>query len=346
MEIDRDLPFLIQAENVARYEAGHVIILDRRKYPQEIKFVDCAGYREVVQAIFDMVTQSYGPWLAAAYGMVSAAHEMKKQSNEQARAGLISAAHTLAHARPTTSGGQKRHIEKILSICLDALEKGEDIEEKSLSYVQGICEKRYREDQIIGKYAASLLPDKARLLTQCFAETLIGFTLLEATRAGNHISLYCPETRPFLQGARLTASISIDLGIPTTVITDNMPAYLMSRGKVDVFACAADVITLDGYVVNKVGTFQIALAAHYHHIPFYALRDPSIDNPTIASVEIEERDPFESISVFGKRTTKDGVSGWYPAFDITPPHLVSAIISSKGIFSPWNIQKNWGENKL
>ncbi len=343
MEFDRGLPFLIQADNVARYEQGHVFILDRRKYPQKIEYVDCANYRAVAQAIFDMVTQSYGPWLAAAYGMVSAARDIKGMKPEDARLSLSTAADVLANARPTTSHFQKRHVQSILDVCLDALQKGEDVEDKAYQYVIQLCEKRYNADRQIGKHAASLLPDGARILTQCFAETLIGYTLLEARLAGNEVSLYCPETRPYLQGARLTASMAVDMGIPTTVITDNMPAFLMSQGKVDVFACAADVVTLDGYVVNKIGTFQIALAAHYHKIPFYVLRDPSPNNPTIKAIEIEERDPLESMSFFGQRTTKEGVQGWYPAFDITPPHLVGAVVTSKGIYSPWELNQSWGK---
>jgi methylthioribose-1-phosphate isomerase len=343
MEFDRGLPFLIQADNVARYDQGHVIILDRRKYPQKIEFVDCPSYREVAQAISDMVTQSLGPWLASAYGMVSAAREVKNMNDAAAKAALSHAAETIANARPTTSGFQKRHIQRILDVSLAALERGEDVEGETLAYVQDICARRYEADRLTGRYAASLLPGGARILTQCFAETLIGYTLLEAQQSGKDVSIFCPETRPYLQGARLTASVAVDMGITTTVITDNMPAFLMAQGKVDAFVCAADVITLDGYVVNKVGTFQIALAAHYHKIPFYALRDPSVHNPSIASVEIEERNPAETLSAFGQRTAKEGVRGWYPAFDITPPHLVGAVVTSRGIFSPWDLKNSWGK---
>jgi methylthioribose-1-phosphate isomerase len=121
-----------------------------------------------------------------------------------------------------------------------------------------------------------------------------------------------------------------------------MPAYILSKGKVNAFICAADVITLDGYVVNKIGTFQIALAAHYHKVPFYVTRNPGKDNPTIDTVEIEERKPEETLYAMGVRTAKQGVNGYYPAFDITPPSLVSAVITSKGIFSPFDLQNNFG----
>jgi methylthioribose-1-phosphate isomerase len=153
--------------------------------------------------------------------------------------------------------------------------------------------------------------------------------------------LICPETRPFLQGARLTASMAREMDIPVTVVTDNMPAFMMSQGLIDVFACAADVVTLDGYAVNKVGTFQLAIAAHYHKIPCYILRNPSLLEPTIDGVKIEMRDPAESLKVLGTQTVKEGVKGFYPAFDITPPTLISGVVTSSGVFSPFDLKNHF-----
>lgn len=339
---DEKLPFLLQFQNVARYEDGRVIILDRRVYPARIEFVDCPSYREVAQAIRAMVTQSYGPWAAAAYGMVSAAREVRGLAPAAARQALEQAAHTLAHARPTTSAGMQAHIAKALAAGLQALEAGLDPEAATLAYVENWLESHYRSDRQTARYAVDLLPNPVRILTQCFADTYIGFVLLEAQRAGKQVSLICPETRPYLQGARLTASVARDMDIPVTLITDNMPAYLLSQGLADVFICAADVVTLDGWVVNKIGTFGIALAAHHCNVPFYVTRDPSRSNPTIASVHIEERDPAEVLHAMGVRTAKDGVQGYYPAFDITPPNLVSAVVTSKGVFSPYDLHRVFG----
>jgi methylthioribose-1-phosphate isomerase len=336
MRADAGLPFLLQFENVARYEAGKVVILDRRKYPRNIEYVTCATYQDVAQAIADMVTQSYGPWVAAAYGMASAARSIRGLNLEKARAELERAADVLSHARPTTSSGMKNHINRILASSIQALESGQDVEACTAAAVDHWLETRYFQDKRTAAFAVSLFPDPVRILTQCFAETYIGYTLLLAREAGKQVSLICPETRPYLQGARLTASVARDMDIPVTVITDNMPGYVLSQGKVDVFVCAADVVTLDGYVVNKVGTFQIALAAHAFNVPFYVLRDPSPGNPTIKTVKIEERDPEEVTHAMGVRTVMEGVCGYYPAFDITPPNLVSAVITSKGIFSPYD----------
>jgi len=335
------LGFLIHPKNVARYEDGKVFILDRRIYPMKVEFTICTDYREVVQAIRDMVTQSMGPWLASACGMVLAAHQVKNLKALEAEAFMKKAADDLGHARPTTSAFQVRHMQRILNVSLKALTDGNDIEKVTYDFVQKILEERYLEDRKIGSLTASLLPQNVRLLTQCFAETYIGYTLLEAKNAGKNISLICPETRPFLQGARLTASMAQEMGIPVTVVTDNMPAFMMYQGLIDVFACAADVVTLDGYAVNKVGTFQIAIAAHYHKIPCYILRNPSLSEPNINGVEIELRDPEESLKALGTKTVKEGVKGYYPAFDITPPTLISGIVTSLGVFSPFDLKNHF-----
>jgi methylthioribose-1-phosphate isomerase len=131
------------------------------------------------------------------------------------------------------------------------------------------------------------------------------------------------------------------MGVPVTVITDNMPAYVLSKGLAQVFISAADVISLDGHVVNKVGTYQIALAAQAHSVPFYVMGSPSPANPSIQSVEIELRDPQEVLHAMGVPTTKPGVQGFYPAFDVTPPRLVSAVVTPSGIFSPYDLANHF-----
>ena len=343
---DDGLPFLLRYENVARYEDGDVWILDRRKYPAREEFVRCADYRQVARAIADMVTQSGGPWLAAALGMVSAVRGVRHLSADQAKEELQLAATLLSHARPTTSAGMKTHIECILKTAQNAVDRGEDAEAVTYAYVRHNLEKRYQHSRRMAAYAVDLLPEEVSVLTQCYAETLIGFILLVAQEKGKKISLICPETRPYLQGARLTASVAHDMGIPVIVITDNMPAYILSKGMAQVFISAADVITLDGYVFNKIGTFQIALAANYHGVPYYALGTPSLDIPDISAVAIEERDPEETVHVMGIRTAKEGVPGFYPAFDITPPNLVSAIITPKGVFSPGELKNHFRDTNI
>jgi methylthioribose-1-phosphate isomerase len=189
----------------------------------------------------------------------------------------------------------------------------------------------------VGRYLAEKVPNNGVLMTQCFAETVIGMMLRACREQNKTIGVICPETRPYLQGARLTASVICDMGFEVHVITDNMPGYIIKEKKVDVFTSAADVITLDGHIVNKIGTFQIALAASYHGIPYFVTGTPSQKHPGIDSVKIEERDKDQVLCFMGKRVTMPGVNAYYPAFDITPPHLCSGVITNLGIYSPFDL---------
>jgi len=295
----------------------------------------------VAQAITDMVTQSGGPWMVAQQAMVMTAYRVQGQPVEKAKATLRETAFAVTHARPTTSERMVATVRKILDHVEAALEVGDALGPSTEAFVGERMDATYQRARIIGQNVVDLLPDKVTILTQCFAKLLIGFTLLVCQERGVEVSLICPETRPYLQGARLTASVAYDMGVPVTVVTDNMPGYLLSKHIPDVFICAADVVTLDGYVVNKIGTYQIALAAHENNVPFYVTGTPSADNPTIDTVTIEERDPEEVLHAMGVRTTMDGVKGYYPAFDITPPKLVSAVVTEKGVFSPYDLKEYW-----
>ena len=339
---DDGLAFMLKYENVAWYQDGVVRILDRRVYPRKVEFVACKDYREVAQAIAEMVTQSGGPWLAAQQAMVMTAYQVQDQLSGKAKAILREAAYALSHARPTTSERMAAIVQRVLDNAEAALDRGDAVGPSTEKFVRESVHANYERARAIGQNTVDLLPDKVTILTQCFAEWLIGFTLLVCQERGVDVSLICPETRPYLQGARLTASVAHDMGVPVTVVTDNMPGYLLSRHIPDVFICAADVITLDGHVVNKIGTYQIALAAHENNVPFYVFGTPSAENPSIDSVTIEERDPEEVLHAMGVRTAMEGVKGYYPAFDITPPKLVGAVVTSRGVYSPYDLKSYFG----
>ena len=176
-------------------------------------------------------------------------------------------------------------------------------------------------------------------MTQCFAETILGMMLREARKQGKDVRFFCPETRPYFQGSRLTASVIHDMGFDVTVITDNMPAFVMKKEGIDLFTSAADVICGDGHVTNKVGTYQIAIAAKYHDIPYYVTGSPDLGHPTIDTVRIEMRDPSFVLQAMGTPTANQEVKGYYPAFDITPPELVTGVVTDQGIFSPFKLDE-------
>jgi methylthioribose-1-phosphate isomerase len=193
---------------------------------------------------------------------------------------------------------------------------------------------RYDRYQATGELGASLLEDGDTLLTHCWGEGGIVFTVLNAIRQGKSIEVIATETRPYLQGSRLTANAMVDMGVPTTVISDGMHASVLSE-RVSTFMTGADLITMSGHVVNKVGTFPVAMMAHYFGVPYYAFApgpDPAVRTPD--DVVIEDRDPDEVLHCLGKRTATPRAKGYYPAFDITPPEFVTGIVTSRGVFGP------------
>ena len=339
---DEGMAFLLRYENVAWYEDGKVRILDRRIYPVRTEYVVCSSHEEVAQAIADMVTQSGGPYTAAAMGMALAAWEAGDMREEKLLEYMERAAYTLSHARPTTVEKMKRVVEGALEetkkLVRDGI-TGKALAEKLAEYAVRYIDQNYRRFETIGSLLADRIPAGGTIMTQCFAETIIGTLLKECRKRGNEIRLICPETRPYFQGARLTASVACDMGFDVTVITDNMPACVMREKKVDLFTSAADVITMDGHIVNKIGTFQIALAASYWGIPYYATGIPNQAHPDMGSVKIEQRDPQLVLEAMGTKVTMPGVMGYYPAFDVTPPELVRGIVTDRGVFEPGELKR-------
>lgn len=335
---DAGLAWMLRFENIAWYEDGKVRILDRRIYPVEVRFEECSDHREVALAIKNMVTQSAGPYVAAAMGMALAAHECKGRPEAEQIAYLEAAADTIAHARPTTA----KRMEKIVGSCVEEAKKSlaegvGDVSEVVKEHAIYQNNVRYERIGRVGKNLAALFPEHGAIMTQCFAETIVGQMLKEARLQGKDIRIFCPETRPYFQGSRLTATVCHDMGFDTTVITDNMPGFVMKNEGIDLFTSAADVICGDGHVVNKVGTYQISIAARYHDIPYYVTGAPDQGHPTVDTVKIEMREPSFVLQAMGTQTANKDVKGYYPAFDITPPELVKGVVTDQGVFSPYKL---------
>ncbi len=334
---DHGLAFLLQFEHVAWYEDGAVRILDRRVFPMETRFVTCRSHREVAQAIADMVTQSAGPYYAAAHGMTLAAWEGRHMADPLGF--LEQAAYTLSHARPTTVSRMEAITRTAFQQAKLALERGEDLVQALHRYAVNMMETRYRNIDKCALELARRLPSDATVMTQCFAETVVGLMLRDAKAMGKTVRLICPETRPFLQGARLTASVAAQQGHEVTVICDNMPGLILSQGKVDLFTSAADAICMDGTVVNKVGTFQIALCAREFGVPYYVTGAPDRRKATIDDVTIEYRDGDSVLDHQGTKVTAPGVKGLYPAFDVTPARLVTGYVTDRGVWDAHSLPR-------
>lgn len=333
---DKDLAFMLRYENVAWYENGNVRVLDRRVYPGEIRFVECRSVKEVSDAIRDMVTQSTGPYTLAPMGMALAAWEVRGKGQRETEEHLKKASLMISSSRPTTAKRMAMLTESCIPVALKALEEGRRADEAIRDHVIEMNNSRYNRVRDAARLLVEKFPKNGTVMTQCYAETILGMMLLECRERGNNIRLFCPETRPYFQGARFTSTVCTEMGFDTTLITDNMPAFVMAKEGVDVFTCAADAISVDGYVFNKVGTSQIAICANYFGVPVYVSGAPDIGHPTWDTVTIEMRDPEFSLQAMGVRTAKkdSGVKGYYPAFDMTPPFLITGIVTNKGIFKP------------
>lgn len=318
-------------------EQGVVRVLDRRRYPREELFVACRSVDEVAHAIRAMIVQG-GPPLAyvGGYGLALAARLNGHSSDVELRWALAEAAEQLAGTRPTADD-LRAVIDGALRAAEIAIARGLAVEAAVADYVQGEVERGDRASEGCGRYAADLLADGDTILTHCFAGAALNWMLhIASVEQRKQIRLFCNETRPYLQGARLAAGAAVEIGVPTTVITDNMAGYCFSRDMFTKYITAADRIALDGSAANKVGTYQYAVLARRHGVPFYVLGydGPDPATPDGAAIPIELRDPEEALRFNGVRVAAEGAAGFYPAFDVTPPELITAIVTERGIWKP------------
>jgi methylthioribose-1-phosphate isomerase len=324
----------VLADSVRLTEDG-VAILDRRVFPAERVWVHCASVEDVAKAIEDMVTQSSGPYFAALWGMVLAAREAVSLDAAEAHAHLEKAGERLVATRRTNN-----HLRKAVHAVLSHVDgqAGSELAAAALAGARAGDERYRSRSAALGRHTAELLPDKATVLTHCWADLY----LVELVRAaaGKDLSFICTETRPYLQGARLTAETLVEMGVDTTMITDGMGAAVLASGRVNALVTAADRVTMDGHVVNKIGTLGLAVAAHAFGVPFHAMvQAPDRLAPTSADVPIEYRDGAE-VLVPG---ANPAIRGLYPAFDITPPRFVTTVVTDRGPFSPFQLETYYEE---
>jgi methylthioribose-1-phosphate isomerase len=329
------LPFVVNPNNIARFDDGKVHIGDRRKYPFSQEFVTCNNVSDVATAIKDMVTQGSGPWMAAVNALLFVA-------NDGADA-LIAARDELVATRPTNTAMSIR-LDEVLEAATLAEAQGVSTKDAIKNKIEAIKSTIYDNYAIRACAMADVIDDGDGILTMCFGEAGFMLSLALAKRDGKTNRVYVPETRPYLQGAKLTAPSIVEMGIEANLITDNMPAHIMSEGNIQKYITAADLITVDGHVCNKIGTFQNAITAHDHDIPYFAFAWGRDDNKqTRSDIEIEERDPAEIRQALGQATTIDTVGARYPTFDITPPKYVAGVVTTSGVVSPYTLKnmKEW-----
>lgn len=334
---EQELPLLIQRRGMVEWRDGKVRLLDRRRLPHETVFVDCDHVEEVAKAIEDMLIQGATTLsIAGGYGLALAAQASEQVGGSEARWRAIDAAASRLQDTRPTGLALRRLLERGRRVARTALDRGADPTEAILEETDAAAARIARAGYEVGRHTNELVPDGARILTHCFADRALLYTLLAARADGKDVSVYCSETRPYLQGARLTSLSITQLGLPCTLITDSMGGFLFQRGLADMLITAADRVCMDGSVCNKVGTYQHALAARANAKPFYVSRagGPDTESAGAEDVEIEMRDADEVLSFAGDRIAPHGVDALYPAFDITPPELVTRIVTDAGSFAP------------
>jgi len=334
-----------QVVETLRWRRDRVELLDQRALPQRVEYIGCTTAAEVAAAIREMVVRG-APAIgcAAAFGIALEAGRPTFGSLEDFYRAIEYAFVELGASRPTAVN---------LFWAIDRMRRAFDASrhlppEQIAATLVAEAEAIYAEDlevnRSIGRHGAGLLRDGARVMTHCNAGALATAghgTALGVVRSarddGKKVSVVATETRPYLQGARLTAWEMVREEIPVTLVTDNMAGHLMQRGDVDLVVVGADRVAANGDVANKIGTYTLAVLAARHRIPFYVAAPLSTIDLKLAdgsTIPIEERGAAEVTGFRGERWAPEGVKVVNPAFDVTPAELVTALITERGIVSP------------
>jgi len=326
------------------WDDGAVVMIDQRRLPGEEVMLRCHDPFEVASAIREMAIRGAPAiGVAAAFALALGARN-EASEGEALRAEWRRLADALAATRPTAVN--LFWAIRRMSACFDAhaAEGGAALRRSLLDEARRIEVEDLEACRRLGDFGAALLPERARVLTHCNAGALAtaGYgtalgVVRSAARLGRLAAVFADETRPFLQGARLTAWELLRDGIPVTLLTDNMAGFLMARGEINAVVVGADRIAANGDVANKVGTYTVAVLAREHQIPFYVAAPVSTFDPATPdgrSIPIEERPAEEVTHLAGRRVAPEGVAVRNPAFDVTPARLVSAIVCERGVARP------------
>ncbi len=335
-------------------ERGYLQLLDQTQLPEQVRYLDCYSPQDVWHAIRQLsVRGAPAIGIAAAYGVVLSLRQGSDQhsvSLEESLQHIEQSIAKLATSRPTAVNlfwALKRMSQVAASfVAHDPPPSAAALRERLLHEAHLIHHEDIEMCRRIGAHGSKLFREVQGVLTHCNAGALAtggGGTALAPLYAAHQLGVafevYADETRPLLQGARLTAWELAQAGIPVRVICDNMAATVLRSGKVQAVIVGADRITRRGDVANKIGTYGLAILARYHRIPFYVAAPSStfdLELLTGAEIEIEERNAAEIAFANGKRVVPEGVEVYNPAFDYTPAELITAIITEKGIIEPIN----------
>src|SRR5216683_2115086 len=321
-----------------------VVMIDQRKLPTQEIYVRCRSAAEVARAIRTMVIRGAPAiGVAAAMGIALGMRKSKSTGTQKFAAELFKICELMASTRPTAVNlfWAIDRMKRSLAAGAEAGESVDQIKDRLDHEAQAIHDEDVASCRAMGAFGAGVVPDEARILTHCNAGALAtaGYgtalgVIRGAVEAGKRVTVLADETRPFLQGARLTAWELMRDGIETTVIADNMAGTLMRQGQIDLVVVGADRIAANGDTANKIGTYSVAVLAREHKIPFYVaapLSTVDLDTPDGEHIPIEERHAREMTHLGSSRIAPVGALIWNPAFDVTPHRFIAGIITERGI---------------
>ncbi|MBD2093636.1 S-methyl-5-thioribose-1-phosphate isomerase [Trichocoleus sp. FACHB-591] len=340
------------------WQEGRVLLIDQTRLPNEYIVVEISRYEDMARAIKTMIVRGAPAiGVAAAYGVYLGARAIQTSDRDQFLAQLETVAQELRETRPTAVN-LFWAIARMLKTARQTIGPVEYLKETLLETAKQINADDIQTCQAIGDYGVKALPtspEKLRILTHCNAGALAtaGYgtalgVVRSAWRDGRLERVYADETRPRLQGAKLTAWECVQEGIPVTLISDGMAAHCMKQGLIHAVVVGADRIAANGDAANKIGTYSVAIAAKAHNIPFFVAAPLSTIDFSLSDgsgIPIEERDPVEIYQVGDTRICSPGVEFYNPAFDVTPAELITAIVTEFGAFAPSELKPQLHEKQ-
>lgn len=332
------------------WKDNKVLMLDQSRLPHEVIYVECADYHKIAEGIKKLwIRGAPAIGIAAAMGIALGAQEIGAQNFDEFVEGMQPIFNTLLGTRPTAVNIHwavvriKKFLQENNRVSIDKLKQ------MLIDESNRILEEDIAVNKAIGEWGAQFIRDGDTILTHCNAGSLAtgGYgtataPMLVAKEQGKRIHVIADETRPVLQGARLTSWELMQSGIPVTLITDNTAGALMKRGMIDLAIVGTDRTTRNGDVANKIGTYTVAVLCREHDIPFYVaapLSSIDFDMPSGDLIPIEERSPDEVRTIDGHQVAPEGVNVINLAFDVTPAKFVSAFFTEKGAFKPGDLKK-------
>jgi methylthioribose-1-phosphate isomerase len=326
------------------WSEGRVLLIDQTVLPERCETIAYHDWREVAEAIRIMVVRG-APAIGctAALGMALGAQSIQQKERQPFLARLDEIAAVFRASRPTAVN-LFWAVDRLVALAARTEGDAPAIQAALLAEALAMLEEDVETNRRMGRFGAELLPQEGTVLTHCNAGALatVGYgtalgVIRAAVEAGKRIHVLADETRPRLQGMKLTAWELAQDGIPVTIIADNMAASLMRQGRIDCVVVGADRIAANGDTANKIGTYGVAIAAHYHKVPFYVAAPFSTIDLSLATgdqIPIERRDDAEMTHVNGIRIAPEGVPVLNPSFDVTPGELVTAFMTERGVLKP------------